>query len=559
METSRRHMPAPAIRCGRVGAANRSAFFAILVAAPFSLACTTQEAAPVANVVVAGADRVLFVRGGSSGADADGSKDRPFATLGAAASKATSGTAILVAAGTYTESIVLAAGVTVIGQGAVTLSPTAAAAAITADANGGFVDLQHIRIAGAAVAGVNTRGVHLRLVDCIIENTRNVATASAETSWVNGHGIHFQGSPSSGETLGTRVLELVKTRVVGNGGVGVLAVHAAQVVIRGEGTDSPRPKPATGGEAGIILPDFLPDSRVEDNQLGGVAIILPDFKPQDQLGIILPDFLVAITGTAIRRNVHFGVDVRVGDVAAQFVIARSLIANTFRLATADAADGLVVADTQKATGKGVVTVKVGQDVVLAGHERAGAIFASKAQIVGTFSGVVSACSFGGLWAEGASVAFTLTNTAIFHNNVLIGAGFSGGASAQIDRSVFSHTQPYTYSPPMGGTAVQFGDGLGVFNQAKATAIGASFLANDRAGIVAFQPSGKGGIVAKDCQFQGGKFGVAIGGKTAAADYATGDFDAKALNNAFEGTGSQVQLGGNLCVIPGRSAAATGCL
>lgn len=115
----------------------------------------------------------LWVSASATGGGADGTMARPFRTIGAALSAATSGTIVAIGAGTYDEDLIVPAGVTLWGACTATTVLTSSRVLDTTEAivniREGEVALRNLRIgAGAVRGGIHATGGATARVEAVI-------------------------------------------------------------------------------------------------------------------------------------------------------------------------------------------------------------------------------------------------------------------------------------------------------------------------------------------------------------------------------------------------------
>lgn len=402
----------------------------------------------------------------------DGTRDAPYATIGKAASVASTNQTIAVAAGTYTESVVLKGGVRLIGasRGSVQIRPPKPSKADLATLNymdfkvgievtgGAPVEISHVTVFEATPVGIRSRQASLLLDDVAVRKTGRVngdtfRPGTTSLQKVGGHGVQVSGGAT---------LEIRRSEISDNQGTGVLASGAGGVqIIDPSYIVDPafQPRPVDGDEVGIVDPAFqLANSMViNGNTGGGVAIIDPSYSPTGKADeVATPD--LQINGALLQANTLFGVAVFGGSVRLN---STAILLTQIRLST-DVGYGLVVAPGQDDSVK--VSAQVDAGSVIAKSDRIGLLVASSGQAtsVTTVAGDVSRNSTGGVWLQGEGANLKIVNGARLSANSLIGVGVTGGARIEASGGRIDNTVPGLYGKTTGGASIMVADGIGVF-------------------------------------------------------------------------------------------------
>jgi hypothetical protein len=141
----------------------------------------------------------VFVRAGAPGAG-DGSAAAPFATIAEALAAPGSGTIVALGKGTYDESVVVPAGVTLWGAcvaETILTSSTAESGTATIVAGGRDVVVRNLRVTGERI-GVRAvgRGRTARLQDIVIDGVEDLGLYASNEAAVTGSGVVVRGTRS---------------------------------------------------------------------------------------------------------------------------------------------------------------------------------------------------------------------------------------------------------------------------------------------------------------------------------------------------------------------------
>ncbi len=193
-------------------------------AVPGGLCVTTRESdCPATEYADVGAETVgamvLHARAGADPSVADGSVARPFATIAAAAARAMDGSWILVAAGTYDESVDVRSNLHIVGQCAahVTIHGLGTTPIVRATGASSTLDLRAVMVTGAG------NGV-------VAENAARVQLRSVRVSRATGRGIRASGMGSSIECADVWITDSLQDPIDRSAyGVGVVAEAGANV------------------------------------------------------------------------------------------------------------------------------------------------------------------------------------------------------------------------------------------------------------------------------------------------------------------------------------------
>ena len=207
----------------------------------------------------------VYVDAAKGQTSASGNHGSPVDTVAAAIALAKPGDTIVIAAGTYAETVDLPADVGLKGGGSglTVIAPPADSHGINLAKGGGTVTIAGVSVTGASGYGVSAEVNVLNLVDVKVEKTK---TKQGQPG--TGHGVQFSNGAS---------LMMESCNIIGNAGTGLLAYRIGEVTIIDPAFSvSPR---GDGGGAALIDPAFAPASNFNGNLGGGIAIIDPAFSP----------------------------------------------------------------------------------------------------------------------------------------------------------------------------------------------------------------------------------------------------------------------------------------
>lgn len=466
-----------------------------------------------APVVEGHTGRFWFVRDASCGGGGDGTRERPFTQVQQAVSAAMPGDTVVVGPGTWEGGVTLPAGVhlAALTKGTVTLR---GGPGLRVDGDGDTT-VQGLVVSEARGAGVMIGEGAARLVDVTVEK-------ATKDGALPGHGVVAEGTAS---------LILTRTTLTANAGLGLLAKGTGRVAII-EPIYEPSPR-GKDGKFGIIEPIYLPTSRIVGNGLGGVAIIEPIYSPT------APN--LRLESTLVSGNQGFGV----GLWGASASVVNSAVVSTRVGPGGPWADGVLFA-------KGVdgqdVTVTIDARSVVLDNARTGVAMLARGTLAAAAD--ISGNSLCGVWA-GSSGSVSLSSEAVFGRNVLAGVAVSDGASLEMTGA----TVRGTVAADIGarGDDAQAGDGIGVFDGARATITNVNLVGNARAGVLVHQAAtkddGTPDVTITGSTVTGGKYAVVVNG-TPAPSFAANN---KYQRDAEEGTDSGQSSGGGGTAQPGSSA------
>jgi len=443
--------------------------------------------------------RVWFVQAQRCPAG-EGSLTRPFNRIEGALAAAKSGDVILLGPGNYAGGIRLPEGVDLVAAapGTVTISGAeAGGSGGKGGANGasagvtvlgaGSATLRGLLIENAVGSGVAATGGRLRLEQVIVRGTRSGGGLA-------GHGVAVQNVTQ---------LTLVQSQVLDSAGVGVLARGTAKVSII-EPIYLPSPRNAVG-KFGIIEPIYVPRSRIAGNGQGGIAIIEPIYSPAGSPNLRLES-------TRVTQNTGFGV----GLWGASVRVVNSAIDGTKVGSAGPWADGLMLAAGLK--NGDAVAVQIDARTVITNNARTGVSMLATATL--QVAGDVSNNKLCGVWAGSASIV-NVTGDAAFGGNTLVGVAVTEGADLQLDGATVRGTVALAVRKR--GDDREAGDGIGVFDGARATIRNARLQGNARAGVLVHKAKqlkdGSPDVVISGSVMTGGKYAVVVNGSSKTVKYA----------------------------------------
>lgn len=448
----------------------------------------------------------------------DGSAARPYLTISAALAVAKPGSTVVVAKGTYAESLAVAAGVSLAGSGLleVTLAPPGKAGIVITGK--GHTRIAGLRVTGAVGAGVSVQDSAVTLVSVRIEKTK------ADTTPGSGHGVSAT-QPAA--------LVLEGCQLIDNEGVGLVAARASGAVSIVDPLFLKDPKATArgNGTVGIVDPLFLPASLVKGNLSGGIAIVDPLFVPTPGG----PQAL-RLAGTDVADNGLFGVQLNGAGASIEATALRGTKAGKL-----GGGDGLQLALATKGATP-AATVRLDARSIVTGNARAGvAVFSAAATV--DVEAEVSLAGRAGVWAEGAQTTIRVLQAALLADNGLVGVAVKAGATLEMSGGRISGTRPVKVAAANGGAPFEMADGIGIYGQAHARISGAKLDANPRAGILARQCAANGlglpDVEVTSTSISGSKYGIVVNGTYSQSDEAAAAQAApKSAGNSYDGVASE---------------------
>ncbi len=470
----------------------------------------------------------VYVDGTKGSASGAGTLSDPVDTVAAAIKLAKTGDTLVLAAGTYTESVVLPVDVGMKGDGSgkTVIEPPKNGFGISAGKDGKAIKLEGLSVMKAFGYGISAQVESLVLVDVKVSETK-IKVGSPGT----GHGV---------QVVGAAKLVMEQCDISKNAGTGVIAQKVASVTIIDPAFSvSPRGVDATS----IIYPAFSPASSITGNFGGGIAIIDPAFSPKGSGKTDSADEHFTIKSTVITDNRMYGLAVYGGSGT----ITNSAITGTQKHPSSDFADGLVLSDGSNPNLQGAI--KVAGDVVIGANQRTGLLLSTPAVV--DVDGDIRGNMHGGVWARGNSALIRLSAGALVTDNSMVGVAVTWGARLEVSGARIENTKFAKFGNPTGGIPVEVGDGVGVFDKSRAKLNGAILKGNSRAGVVADASAanklGQIDIEISTTKFIGGKFGIVVNKQAADATPASVPAASYEKNNTFDGQKEKVNPNGTLDV------------
>ena len=464
------------------------------------------ETTPASDTWPAVSGTALYVSAGSGSDAGDGTKQHPYLHISVAVAKASTGTTIALDDGIYVESVVLPAGVSLVGGGSgrAGLQP-----------NGGIgirvTGTGTSRIDGLTVLNAKGFGIRIETASATLHDVTVDGTVADGTD-KPGHGVALQQSGP---------VTIDSCTINGSAGTGIIAWGSGAVsIIDPLFTVSPVSTVNIGNKIGIIDPLFLPRSNITNNAAGGVAIIDPLFGPATSS--------LTVSHSNISANGRYGVAVYGGSLSVQ----SSAISGTTGSAMAD---GIVIAGGA-VQAPSPPSVSIDKSSMVTGNGRTGLLVVGPASV--EVAGEFSLNGRGGVWAEHALASVHLNADAHVARNKMVGVAVSGGASLAVDGATIRETQGFDFTPSGTSVPVSLADGIGVYTGSHGRISGAQIIDNPRAAVLgrdcAITTGGMADLLVSGCTISGSKYGVVVHGATSAM--AAGGQDPAAPANNYDAVG-----------------------
>ena len=397
----------------------------------------------------AGAAPIVHVDGACAADAPDGSVERPFATLGAAVLATPPGGAVLVAAGTYPEQVVVSRAIAVIGAAKATTVVNSPAVGLYLQNTSG------VSVKGLTITGASGAGLVIHSASGTVEDV--AVTGTTAGSLGPGYGVSIEGSST---------VTLTSVTASGSASVGVLIA---------------------GGIATLQACD------VRDNAGGGITA-------QGETTVTLQD-------TTVEANAKVGVLV----LGARFEATAGRVAGTLRAADGQdkGGDGVVAAELNGVaptlTLRAVDVADNARIGVLAGGAAVvaldgGSISRSGKQAGGSVPSVTA-----GVWLQQQASA-TVTDTRIDANR-MVGIGLTAAARATLSGVQVLDTAAFDYVTLQ--QTVSLGDGIAVMGQASASISQTRIAGSARAGVLFDAATADAQTVYSGNTVQGGEYGVVL--------------------------------------------------
>ncbi|MCO4760955.1 MAG: hypothetical protein KC502_05585 [Myxococcales bacterium] len=453
------------------------------------------------TAVVGKTGKFIYVVGEDCAAG-DGSVQRPFNQISDALALAKSGDAVVLGPAQYDGGFVLPEGVHLVAalNGTVVIR---GGAGVVVDGKG-VTTIRGVVVDAAVDAGIEATGGSLRLEKVVVRKT----TSSGKL----GHGVVASELAR---------LTLISTQLLDNKGLGLLARKTSKVQII-EPIYLPSPRNAAG-KFGIIEPIYQPQSQISGNGLGGVAIIEPIYSPVGSPNVL-------VDSTHIANNGGFGV----GLWGASARISNSAIVHTKVGPGGPWADGVMLVGGL--SGGKSVGVQIDARSVIANNRRTGVSMLTRASL--QVGADISRNRLCGIWAGAASLV-TVTGDAGLGGNTLVGVAVAEGADLFLDGATVSGTVAQSLGSR--GANTDAGDGIGVFDGARATIRNAQLKNNARAAVLVHQPKkkadGSPDVEITGSLMTGSKYAVVVNGSPAPSYAASNQYQA-ADDTDTNGSGEQ---------------------
>lgn len=321
----------------------------------------------------------------------------------------------------------------------------------------------------------------------VVGGGTSVSVEDSKITGMKGDGLHAEGPVS---------ILVQKTEISGNAGRGIYAKGIGSLSVI-DPVYSPKAF-LSDTPIGVIDPVYQPASVIADNGQGGIAVIDPVYSPKSDK---FSD-AISVTNTMIRGNGRYGI----GLWGSALSLSNSVITTTKTTKGGPWADGLLVAKGSKTTELAAILVQ--DSSVISGNGRTGILVATSAKV--DVAGRVQNNGLGGIWAHGDKTVVTLGKATMIHGNRAVGVVVTQGADLQLDGSTIAASKLHQFA---GETSM--GDGIGVYNGARATIRNAELLDNERAAIVVHSAkkngSGEADVVVDGCNMSGSEYTFVING------------------------------------------------
>ncbi|WP_437922667.1 right-handed parallel beta-helix repeat-containing protein [Sorangium sp. So ce291] len=484
----------------------------------------------------------LYVDPSYSGADSDGSEERPVTTLAAALELAAEGGTIALAEGTYDEPLVITRPLAIAGRCASRVrirgvSPLSRPPAIVAVLDAGAVTLRGVEIGGdgAGVVAVGASAVALERVH--VKGAVDVgvlasdgARLSVAQSWIEGTRSGEEGGGMGALAQAGGALTVKESAVTGNRAAGVAAHQAgATAAVVGSLVEGTLPSEYIRDGQGIVAVDgaeaSIEDTAVVGNHLSGIfavtgasatlsgVLVEGTRAGLDDLSYGVGVYAtarsrVAIDASAIVGNAELGVAV-IGEGAAA-TMARSLVMGTVAAEPESRIGGFGVAVARGAA------MRLHDSAIF--HNRGTGVHVGDlpAELVAEGNLIEGTLAEG--WGDGAGVIVmegraTLASNAIRDNEGSgLSVGYLGSEATVTGNLVEGHVAPDGRAPA--------GQGIVIHRGASAVLAGNLVSGNRSVGVLAGAESPGGRVEMTGDLIQGtsGGDGASAGIGVAAARY-----------------------------------------
>lgn len=387
-----------------------------------------------------GAIGAVYVAAACPAEGADGSKVRPFSTIGDGISAAATGAAVLVAPGTYAETLMIDKGISLVGSSSPEDAESAAVTLKPPESKGIVVkSVDDVRIRGVVVQeakeiGIQVEGESVTVEGSRIENTR----AGDGKPPPFGFGVTAYNNGS---------IILQHSAVTGSASDAVVAINARAIILQNVISDN--------GGKGIVVGNAQEEARVEGNTLSN----------NTDIGVWVAGSKAIILQNTIKGSIIGGGNMGYG---------------VFVGAPAQEPDTL--AD---------VTM---QDNVVEGNDRIGVLLSRGAKTIIlqknkiNNNGVgVTTRAMAGIWIQSDACAdkdgSTIDGNELSGNR-FVGIGLTGNTNAIIlQNNAVTGTVMEEAKMGIDNKTITMGDGFGVFKGASARIMGNTVSKNARFGLI----------------------------------------------------------------------------
>ena len=395
--------------------------------------------------------------------------------------EAANGRPIVLAGGTYDAGagILVQKDATILGSGAdkTTITCAAAEACLT-------VENAKVRVEKIALKDGKGHGV-------VARSGADVTVSDASISGMKKDGVHAETA---------KMITLFSSKIIGSAGRGLYAKGTGKIAVI-DPVYAPTPR-NDGGKVGVIDPVYAPKSEISGNGQGGIAVIDPVYSPKADVA----EIAILVQSTLIKGNGRYGLGIWGGSAK---VLKSAIVGSKVDDAAGPWADGILVAAGSENANKAIlVQLDIDAQSVVLDNARTGVLVSTKAQVA--ISADVSNNGLGGTWAMADGTRLSIDEKAAYSSNAMVGVVVSKGADLLMKGTSVKDTKLHTTS-----TGAKVGDGVGIYDGARATIEDANLVDNARAAIVVHaakkNASGEADVVVKGCKMTGGQHTFVING------------------------------------------------
>lgn len=445
---------------------------------------------------------VTFVNICCESGSPDGSSGAPYESISAALDGGAGGV-IAVAAGTYTDNVVITKAVTIIGPGIdrAKLAPTGGQPAITVK------DCKGVSVSGMALEGSGGTGVVVSSAEDV-ELSWLTANAHAADGG-NGHGIRLEDSTN---------VTVTHVTCDGNGTFGIASTGSTGTITSSTATANG----CGSGSAGILLAggsDFVmgtPDAALPgDLDTGGVVL-----SQNNGAGLLVWESRVTLSGAVLEENAHSGMAfVDAFNDVSPSIVEGNLLVNNEWLAVGVFGGNVVLRGNQvtgsgncggTCVGYGVAVVgdtAEETDVVLEDNDISGStgsgVLLHGVSTISASRNNITGAELGGIWAQdGVNLETCEENT--ISDTKMAGISITADSNAElVGNEIVGTMWGEKYDFKMADT-VEMADGIvlsDIASSAGITLTGNRIVSSERAGIIvdgsaaALIQFGEGNVVA----------------------------------------------------------------